>query len=53
LNPRRLRVTGFDKMLNTALLAARKFIAYLKAYLEGKSDYEMWTIMQGYASVYD
>lgn len=29
------------------------FHAYLQAYLEGKSDQEIWTIMQSYDSVYD
>jgi PKD repeat protein len=33
--------------------SALGFNAYLQAYLEGKSDREIWTIMQGYDSVYD
>ena len=29
------------------------FNAYLKAYLEGKSRHEIWTIIQSYEAVYD
>jgi hypothetical protein len=29
------------------------FNAYLKAYMEGKSNHEIWTIVQGYDPVYD
>ncbi|HQB40057.1 MAG TPA: hypothetical protein PL053_12410, partial [Deltaproteobacteria bacterium] len=29
------------------------FDAYIKAYLEGKSNREIWTIIQGYEAVYD
>jgi hypothetical protein len=29
------------------------FNAYLKAYLEGKSNHEIWRILQGYSPIYD
>ena len=41
---------AFYTVSNSDLLG---FNAYLKAYLEGKSNHEIWTIVQGYDPVYD